>query len=438
MSKTHYYKIFEGYIEYLDDLLKKAQEPEPPPDIIVANNELSALPIMSLNDIDVLPASLFELTSAVSKPKKKGSHLKYKTLVPDLINAVNRIKRLMVIYMTDGCRQPWGRTYEICKVGIEYSKTQPNQGTKEWLDSRKNRISASDIGTALEENEHKHPDLVIIEKCGYPDHWWFGADSEIFCHHGHKYEFVASQIHEVNYDVNCHEAGFVPHPAIDFIGASPDKYVLDEKNHRGYLVEIKCPYRRFPKPHSIPRYYWIQMQIQMEVTGLDECYFEDCKILEYFDEDEYLADSFYTCPKKGVVGEVHDLVSKTIHYIYPKIYVKGLIETEEERYYRMKAEIQKTAAEMSARSERYYFKGFSWWKLVGHQSILVFRDREWFASVLPKIKTFWQTVLHHREHGIDELLKKYGKPTIAELGQKKQLVKNSEDETLELLLQMAN
>ena len=196
MSTDYYYKIFEEYVKYLDELLDKAQE--------------------------------FKKTQTKAKS----------FVISELTSAIARIKRLMTIYITDNHRQPWARTYEISKIGIEYSKMQPAQGTKEWLDSRRNRISASDIGTALDENEHKHSDLVIIEKCGYPNHWWFNSDSEIFCHHGHKYEFVASQIHEVNNNVTCHEAGFMPHPTIDFIGASPDKFVLDEINNRGYLVEI--------------------------------------------------------------------------------------------------------------------------------------------------------------------------------------------------------
>ena len=33
------------------------------------------------------------------------------------------------------------------------------------------------------------------------------------------------------------------------------------------------------------------------------------------------------------------------------------------------------------------------------------RDREWFAQYLPVMEAFWNRVLWHREHGVDELLK---------------------------------
>lgn len=34
------------------------------------------------------------------------------------------------------------------------------------------------------------------------------------------------------------------------------------------------------------------------------------------------------------------------------------------------------------------------------------RDRQWFAEQLPVMEAFWQRVLWHREHGVEELLKK--------------------------------
>lgn len=38
------------------------------------------------------------------------------------------------------------------------------------------------------------------------------------------------------------------------------------------------------------------------------------------------------------------------------------------------------------------------------------RDREWFQTQLPVMKAFWDRVLWHREHGVDDLLKKPRKP----------------------------
>lgn len=337
--------------------------------------------------------------------------------IDDLENTVTHLKSLLKVYQSVGLIHVlWSVTYTLAQQGINFGLTQPTQGTQEWLNQRLNRISASDIGSALGENEHKEPDIVIIDKCGYPNQWWWDPVSSVqFTHHGHKYEYVASQIHEVDHDVKCYEASFIPHPTIDFIGASPDKFVLDEKNKRGYLVEIKCPYRRYPRINVVPRQYWVQMQIQLEVTNLEECYFEDCRIMEYSDETYFLEDP--SPPKhRGVIGEMHDLVAETTHYIYPKLRRDdSQSETAEEMNDRMKQEIRTVVKEHQAKSERYHFVGFRWWKLTMHQSILVLRDRQWFAEMLPKLDAFWKRVLWHREHGYDDLVKKYNQPTLAEL-----------------------
>jgi len=331
-----------------------------------------------------------------------------------IIDSVKHLQNLVRIYETDQQMANWDTTYQLAHDGIKFSLTQPAQGTQEWLDQRKNLLSASDAGSALEKNPYKVPELVIIDKCGYPNKWWFGPNADKYCHHGHKYEFVASQIHEIDHGVKCYEASFIPHPSIKFLGASPDKFAIDEKRRRGYLVEIKCPYRRYPRLNVVPEYYWVQMQIQMEVTNLEECYFEDCRILEYYDEDTYRDDQ--EVKHKGIVGEVHDLIAETTHYIYPRLAIEQE-ETADVRDQRMKNEIQDAVKKLREQSERYHFVGYTWWKLAGHQSILVLRDRKWFTENLPKLEQFWNKVLHHREHGYDELVKQFGQPTATELGQ---------------------
>lgn len=41
----------------------------------------------------------------------------------------------------------------------------------------------------------------------------------------------------------------------------------------GKLIEIKCPYKRMPEPQVVPHHYYPQIQVQLECTGLDACYF---------------------------------------------------------------------------------------------------------------------------------------------------------------------
>jgi putative phage-type endonuclease len=64
------------------------------------------------------------------------------------------------------------------------------------------------------------------------------------------------------------EVGLVVHPELRWLGASPDGVT-----NTGRLIEIKCPYKRKPVPGEVPHHYWPQIQVQLECTDLDSCYF---------------------------------------------------------------------------------------------------------------------------------------------------------------------
>lgn len=64
------------------------------------------------------------------------------------------------------------------------------------------------------------------------------------------------------------EVGLVVHPELKWLGASPDGVT-----NTGRLIEIKCPYKRKPIPTEVPHHYWPQIQVQLECTNLDSCYF---------------------------------------------------------------------------------------------------------------------------------------------------------------------
>lgn len=89
---------------------------------------------------------------------------------------------------------------------------------------------------------------------------------------GIRFEPVVKQIIEHVDNCAIYECGRVQHATNIPLAASPDGIFESSQNPKqiGRLVEIKCPYSR-PIGAEIPADYWIQMQIQMEVTQLDEC-----------------------------------------------------------------------------------------------------------------------------------------------------------------------
>ena len=82
----------------------------------------------------------------------------------------------------------------------------------------------------------------------------------------------------------------MPHPKYPYIGASPDGINVDSTSGLyGRMLEIKNPTTR--EITGIPKEeYWVQMQLQMEVCGLNHCDFLETKFSVYetkeqFDED---------------------------------------------------------------------------------------------------------------------------------------------------------
>ena len=87
---------------------------------------------------------------------------------------------------------------------------------------------------------------------------------------GTDQEPFARAAYEAAQGVMVEEVGFVPHPKIEWAGASPDGLVGDDG-----LVEIKCPNTATMiealLTGKVPTKYFTQMQFQMACTGTKFC-----------------------------------------------------------------------------------------------------------------------------------------------------------------------
>ncbi len=97
---------------------------------------------------------------------------------------------------------------------------------------------------------------------------------------GIRFEPVVKQIYEQRYAVQIADLGRLVHPTDPRIAASPDGLVsvaADPASPRlGTLIEIKCPISR-DLEDKVPADYYTQMQLQLEVTGLDVCYYVEAR-----------------------------------------------------------------------------------------------------------------------------------------------------------------
>ena len=267
---------------------------------------------------------------------------------------------------------------------------QPEQKSKEWYEMRSNMLTASDWGTVLGENHYSNSNEVLKKKCGDDN---FVTNAAMIW--GNKYEEVAVLIYKNRNNVDVLEFGCLRHPSIPFLGASPDGITPD-----GIMLEIKCPTSR--KITGIPpRYYWCQVQGQLEVCELDRCDFLECALKEYESETDYLNDHFennYKLNKfgneKGVVVEFFKKDSKSFYFDYSPV----CIINDELTNWK-----NKIIEKHTANNSNIMLSSFSYWYLEEVSCIPIYRNQEWFNEAKVILGDFWNKVLKYRELGLPKL-----------------------------------
>lgn len=269
------------------------------------------------------------------------------------------------------------KKWKYLKKQVNFLKMirQPEQRTQEWYDMRNNMITASDISCVVGDDPYGNIKKVFNKKAFFIKDEFTGNFATEW---GVKYEPIACKIYQLRNNVNVNSFGLIPHYSnfqhqeqylqpISFLGASPDGICDD-----GTMLEIKCPTSR-EITGIPPRYYWIQMQIQMECCNLEKCHFLECKFSEFSSETEFF--SLKDDIEKGIVS--YNSSTKQYNYLFP------LPESNH-----------------SIIEWRNKYKGtkLSYFILQQYSCVVVERDREWFSSVLPKIRAFWKDVLEARKN----------------------------------------
>jgi len=153
----------------------------------------------------------------------------------------------------------------------------PFQRTGRWLADRTGCLTASRIAIALERKKDLSPtkaaeDLVkeiLAERMT-------GDAMSRYCtpemQRGIDLEPAAREAYEVHTGNLVRLVGFIPHPKIEWCGASPDGLVDDDG-----LVELKCPktstHLQYLINGTAPVEYQPQMLLQMAVTRRSWCDF---------------------------------------------------------------------------------------------------------------------------------------------------------------------
>ena len=142
------------------------------------------------------------------------------------------------------------------------SAVYAEQRSQEWLDLREQMITASDVASAIGESRYESVDAFVKKKVLRTK--WAGNAATA---HGTALEPMVRDMYDEKTGRKSHEIGLVQHRDYPWLGASPDGVTED-----GLLIEIKCPLTRKIKK-EVPSYYLPQVQLQLEITDLEECDF---------------------------------------------------------------------------------------------------------------------------------------------------------------------
>jgi putative phage-type endonuclease len=148
------------------------------------------------------------------------------------------------------------------------------QRSPEWFEARKSKVTGSIVGAILGINPWSTPDDAM--RTMVRSH--FGAESEftgnIATEYGVMNEPNAITDLEITKGYDVEEVGFIVHPEHDWLGASPDGFILHDA-----VLEIKCPFgkRHDIDPNFTPAidqpHYYAQTQIEMYCSEREWCYF---------------------------------------------------------------------------------------------------------------------------------------------------------------------
>ena len=210
------------------------------------------------------------------------------------------------------------------------------QKSPEWFKQRQTKITASEAASCLfktnedcsgyianhvcnfkmngkQLNSFNSREEYIVTKCleFYEGSQYKDNHSTL---HGKRFEDVAVKLYSNLKNTKVIEFGLLSHPTLDWLAASPDGITPN-----GIMLEIKCPNVRKIKPNEFPIYYWVQMQIQLEVCDLDICDYIECDIKEVSEED------FYDVPDSKLPGIILRKPG-TEEYVYPPTNINTVME----------------------------------------------------------------------------------------------------------------
>jgi putative phage-type endonuclease len=263
---------------------------------------------------------------------------------------------------------------------------QTVQHSADWYTQRKNRLTASEFYQILTgsrerllktklESQGDRPAMSPVA-LAQPD------GEMVATSWGHRFEPVVRDIYELETGSTVFDhLGRFTHRELKWLSASPDGIVTKGPS-TGRLIEIKAPKNRQPGTY-VPAEYYVQMQVQMEVTDMDAVDFIEAQF------DQVLVYS--------LVHEVDQVESESEGTWTGQINVYGTLQDQTTWSYAYSKPVKSRAEIVMPPSDLPLLES-SIWTLKAWFPRTVLRNRIWWDTIgRPEAETFWAEVLSRRD-----------------------------------------
>jgi hypothetical protein len=156
--------------------------------------------------------------------------------------------------------------------------------------------------------------------------------------------------------------------------------------------------------------YWIQMQFQMEVCGLNECDFFETRFKEFdnetdfhnFNEDVYKGLMLHFM-RNPVFGEPEP---ETVYINMPMMIIETLrkLKIRPDSILKSTVDVKRSVIKKwidvtIADNPGLHLHTIKYWRLDEMSCVLVPRNNVWISAAIPKISAVWDTIVREREEG---------------------------------------
>jgi hypothetical protein len=283
----------------------------------------------------------------------------------------------LVASKTNKSTDLWSTENRRAAIERLLSTPQIEQRTEAWYLDAAGLLSASQFNTILKSGRTRGqlvlqkaslepPDSLQRRTCALTN------DLTAFTW-GIRFEPIIKQIYQDLTNTKVVDLGRLRHPTDSRLAASPDGLVVEGPPEcYGRFVEFKAPVTR--KILSvIPEDYMAQMQIQMEVGGVEQCDYLEIKF-----------NSGYG--SKPMLEECEDCAK-----YYGILHLIGDAESAEALRYEYGPLNDRSWAPTTLKEGEIVLETIPWWSSEWFMTT-VGRSRSWFASVQPAIASFWDDV----------------------------------------------